>query len=719
MALRNISQITCSLNLGLIFAADYSYDPNSGVTITLTFASQNGTYTKPTLLQKAFIQIGGANFSMYAVASRKSLASGRRVMEVVFVDEFFQLDNYLVVLTGRGCGEGVYELGTPVDNRTEAQKVADALDPIAQQIATLTQFPDVQYTFNDFLAILRQKFTVQVSATYSTTITNDFTGTFGDVLSAWCNFFNLAFFFENSIIKIFNPTTLTITLPTEVSLSTNDIISFEEEEDIRSTYNKTCFNWFQQEGGQFALNQTTNDNGALLTRTETLFPIGYEFNLHQTSMSLTQVAAAQFGEQFWFLYNYYNGSEAANCGWAKQTATSDTVFTSATNLGLGVTKTDPDAFQQRYDAFRGYGDIAGRWYLSNEKSSLAVDTAFNWFDESEGQIFTFSGALADSRALDPTFLAPTNQGVNSIPGTHINQYYSGVNYVGNRMAYRDDRINATDFTLTTDQQNLVNQYFDAIYSAPGSNAMPFAATLGNGSYAGYQNIAPTALPDSLKTLFNGIPAMTTGFQSRFLSVPIKGIAQEDYISMKASQNEPSEVEIVNGADGPNVVSNTAVIKTRKQGAYTVYYNKYAQCGSAASQGNYFNRRFEPNQISSDVAISFEFSKQANNTYRINRDYSTLNALVNNPLLPQLAQARPFSTHRVSFTVNYFRDIPLNFLTNGLVNMSISIGDAGVTASYTFSNEVLQVPNSTNRANEFEQQIRNSWIRQYRPNQVIT
>ena len=52
-------------------------------------------------------------------------------------------------------------------------------------------------------------------------------------------------------------------------------------------------------------------------------------------------------------------------------------------------------------------------------------------------------------------------------------------------------------------------------------------------------------------------------------------------------------------------------------------------------------------------------------------------------------------------------------------MDISIGDAGVSSSYTFSNEVLQVPNVDQQFNKFEQQIRNSYIRRHEPQQVIT
>lgn len=714
MAITPIAQITCSLNLGLIYSIDYSYTPQNGAAITLFFVNAQGTYTRPTYLQKAQIRIGNASFSMYVVASEIQLSSGRRVMSVEFVDETFQLDNYQVVLTGKGCGTNVFQLGTPVDNRSLAQKQLDALDPVAQQIAEFTEFPDIEYKFNDFLNVLRQKLAVQVDTQFDTTITNTYSGTFRDVLDAWCSFFAISWFVENSVIKIFNPTTLIINLPTQPP----DALEYSSLEDIRSTYGKTCYNWFEQQGGEFPLNQTSDDNGPLFVRTETLFPIGYEANLPQNPMDLNQVAAAQFGQPFWFLYNYNLGTTAAQCGWTPVTNGSDTLFrTVQTNLGpdARVATFDQTTFNERFAAYKAYGETtAGRWYLSNEKDSLAVDQGYQWFDESNGQIFDFTDV--DDKAINLTYLAPTNDGTNVIPGTPINSFYSGINYVGNRMAYEDNIVNATSFSLTPAQTAMVNSTFQSLFEAQGDESLNYSAI------GGYPNVfiayPAITIPQDLTTLFNGVPALTTGFRPRFVSVPLKGVRTADYATLKASQDEPDNVQIVNGSAGGNVTSNTAVIKTLKQGTYTIYYDKYSQCASADSTGPYFQHRFDQRQISPDNTIQFSFTKQAANTYRLNRDFATINALVNNPLLPQLAQPRAFPTKRVSFTVNYFYDVPTNFLTNGLVGLTVSIGDNGVTASYTYSNEVLEVPYPDNQFAAYEQQIRNSAVRHYTPTSVI-
>lgn len=717
MAIRTIAQITCSLNLGLIYSAQYSYSPEGGSEITLFFVNQQGVYTRPTYLHKAFIQIGNASFSMNVVASDIQLSAGRRVIEVTFVDDTYLLNNYSVVLTGKGSGFNIYELGAPVDHRTTAQKLTDALDPTAQQITEFTTFSDIEYSFDDFLAVLRQKFTVQVVTAYDSSITNIYMGTFRQVLDQWCALFNLSWFVENGGIKIFNPTTLTITLPSQPT----DAIEYNSSEDIRDTYGKTCYNWFQQEGGQFPLNQTSDQNGDLLVRTNTLFPIGYEFNLPQPPIDLNQVAAAQFGSNFWFLYNYYKGSTAQECGWTPLTnlPSNISINTSVSLLGR-IAAVNQNRFDNQFEAYSTYGkNIAGRFYMSYELDTLAIDRGYTWFDETAGQITSFINV--DNKAISPDYLTPTTEGVNIIPETFINVSYSGVNYVGNRIVYQDSTPNATNFNLPVATEALVNNTYQSIHEIPGSQSLDFNSELaplyGNlNTYVGYNAIT---VPQDLALMFNNISAYTTGFAPRFNAIPIKGIRPSDYSTLKSSQVEQPGIKIVNGNDGGTVVGNTSVIKTLKAGAYTVYYDKYAQIASAYATGPYFQHRFDPRQISVDNPVQFSFNKQAGNIYQLNRDYSTIDRLVNNPLLPSLAQPRSFPTRRVTFTVNYFYDVPTNFLTNGLVGFNVSVGDGGVTASYSYSNEILQVPYPEDRFAQYEQQVRNSAVRHYAPTSVIT
>lgn len=728
--MRSLPQVSCSLNLGLIYSVDYSYSPSDGVSIKLYFVNQNGVYpTAPLPLQKAFIRIGSASFSVYPVRGDVELSAGRRVMSVEFVDEFYQLDKYYVVLPGRGCGTNVYTLGTQVDNRAESVKLSSAIDRTAQQIKKLTQFPDYEYSFNDFLALLRTKFNVQVNAFFNTTVTQAFEGSFRNVLDEWCKYYNLCFFFENSIIKIFDPTRLNIVMPVKPA----DAIAYNVGWDTRSTYGKTVCNWFQQDGGEYPLNQTSNTNGPLLVRSATLYPLGYEFNLPQLLTSqeaLNQTAAAMNGQAYWFLYNYNlgNTSLSTQCGFTPISERTDIpsslgCIRSAFNLSTPgrIAIFNQQIFNQNYEMYQQYGQqIAGRYYLSERKDDLAIDQKFTWFDESEGQIFNFTNV--DNKAIQLTYLTPTNDGTNQIPGTAINNGYAGINYVGNRIAYRDDY----DMMLTgvfniTMIQGLVDTTYDRLANTPGSNSFntdelnPYIT----GANVCVVYVPGSGIPQEIVSTFADIPSQADVFKPRFSAVPIRGISSSDYSTLKSSQSEPDGVAIVNGNNGPTVVTNTSVIKTLQQGAYTIYYDKYAQCASASTPDSHFSYQFDVRQISNDNQIGISFTKQSNNSYKLNRDYGFINSIVKNPLLPTLAQARAFPTQSVSFSLNYFYDVPANFLTNGLVGMSVSVGDNGVTATYSYSNSVLKVPDGAEDYAKLAQNMKNSWLRTYRPKEVIT
>lgn len=721
--MRSISQISCSLNLGLVYSLDYSYDPRAGISMKLYFVREDGSvanYQPPLPLQKAYIQVGAASFAMYPVNAGIELAPGKRIQWVEFEDDFFRLKSFYVVLPGRGCGTNVFTLGRPVDSRTEAQKIAAAIDPVAQQIQTLTVFPDYEYTFNDFISLLRAHFPVSINATYNGTITRPVEGSFDSVLSDWCVYYNLSFFFENGTIKIFDPTRLTINLPTLAG----DMVTYTQETDIRSTYGRTVCNWFQQNGGEYPLSQTSNTSGPIQVATRTLWPIGHEFGLTQNPMDLNQVAAAMYGMNYWFLYNFYNGSTSVQCGWTPISAASyqsTPAGQSVRAVNAGAAIVIPGVMEQRFEAYQQYGQsIAGRYYLSDRVDNLSTDQTYTWFNESLGPVVNFTGDSNKIISLD--YLTPSDQSAaNTVDGTFLNTYFSGINYVGNRLLYKDlNQVNLTAaFTLPSGTQALVDTTYQAITDVGGSESMNLTTiSVANGG----AQIVPYSLvtiPQDVSLTFLNPGAGFTGFLPRFPSISLKGIRTADYVTLQASQGEPNNVKIVNGTSGPNIVTNTSVLKTLQQGSYTVYYDKYLRCAYASSPNAYYGFRFDPHQVSVDNQINVTFNKLSNNTYVLQRDYAFINTLVNNPFLPTLAQPRTFPTRHVTFSLNYFYPVPVNFLSNGLVSMSVAVGDNGINASYTFSNEMLEVPDRQNQFDAYAQAIRNSWIQTYKPKEVIT
>lgn len=740
MALKTLTNIFCGLNLGLIYNLSYSYSPQDGVKISILFAKEDGVYPNLQILPltKTSIQIGTAFFSMYPISYNiEKSGSGRRVMQVDFIDETFRLDNYLVVLTGRGCGEGVYQLGSSVDRRTTQQKVKDALDPDAQTIKNFTQFDDVEYSFDTFLNVLRTQFNVQINATYEISFTKQYTGTFRDVLNNWCNFYNLSYFFENNVLNIFDPTKITINLPKQLDVI--DALEYNYSESAESTYSKTAFIYFQKDGDQFNLNKSSSNSNVISTAT--LYPVGGELNLKtlQTNLDLNQVVAAQYGKEFWFLYNYFKGTAAIECGWTiistldienVNLRTSITSLLKAGILGSSqIAKINNKIFDQKYEAYFNYGQkIAGKYYISDTRFNLLKDSLTQWFNVTDATIVNFASDFAKQYQVTLEYLSANNSTIgesNAIPETVINSYFDGVKYLGDRMVFIDSKFNPSENLppLDTNLLSSVDLFYKQVFiGVDGSNSID-TSSLGGESYVVFFG---TNFDQPILDVFNSITDLTKLFQARYKIVDLDGLDKQDLSKFIDSEKQGDNIKIVQNSD-ISVTGNTGIIRAINNGSSVVYYDKFSKCASFSSPSiGTFKRRFNQQNISYDIPVVFSYQNKANNTYKIDRDLTNINKIINSNLLQTIAQPRTFTTQKVTMSFNYFYAVPANFLTNGLVSFNLEIGDNGITASYVFSNEVLQVPFSDSGGNvsesfieKLESVIKNSWIRTYSPTQVIT
>jgi len=742
--MRALSTVSCSLNLGLIYNIDYSYSPENGVAITIFFVNESGEYSTPNLLPmtKANVSIGGASFSVYPKSYKLSKAAGRRVISVEFIDEIFMLNNYYVVLTNRGCGEGIYPLGQPVDKRTDAQKITDALDPDAQVTKNFAQFEDVEYGFRDFLNVLQTVFPVLFTSAIDELVTRDTIGTFREVLDDWCSFLGLAYFFENGYLNIYNPTNLTINLPSKPS----DAISYEISEDIENTFSKTICSYFEKEGGEIEYNADLEDivaPGATDTSTSpkanditshfTLYPAGYAISPVQTSMDLKQVAAAMFGKEFWLLYNYNNATMPI-CGW--------NFGNFAVNAGVLPAEVDDIVFQETFKAYSEYGTFAGRWYLSDEIiGGLEILETNSWYSEVEGPVYRVDSYLANERAISLSFISPPNSANQFIPETVVNKYFPGIVTKGKRMSFFDAKDNGqiAAFSVSDSMRLEINASY-ASFRPDGSNSLNLSGLGTPGkNYIGYY--APK-ISDALLVIMTSI---TKGeydqyLKPRYASYPVKGVKRDDVINRKRIKSMPKLTESVGSggaatgfesptpittADVPSVVKgkapvavqNSSSLRAKKNGSRVAYYDKINLCKSFSSSGKYFKRIFDIHKISDDNQLKYTFNQGAGN-YSITRDYAEISAIMNNPTLQLSATSRTFAAKTVSFTVNYFYQVPFSFLSSGLVSVQMSVTDSGVTCSYTFSNRILNVPISGNEIQKIQNSLKYSSSRQYTPTSVV-
>jgi len=767
--LNNIPQIICSLfPQYYIYNFQYTFTPQEGVRMKIYFVSKDGKYISPILSVQQYVNVAivtqGINFNVYATKYGFEYKYGRRVMWVEFVDDVFKLENYYIALTGTACGFRIYQLGTNVDNRSVTQQLAQAIDPISQQIRNFTQFPDYEYGFQDFLNILQQKFSLAPTLpSFDPTFKKSFIGTFKTVLNEWCKFYNLSWYYENGKLYIIDPTNLIMnfnpgTVPT-------DVLEYEYSESLEETFGKTVSMWYQIQGNQL----TINGAGENILVTATMYPLGQNLNgiqsianeiqnsvqstlgnianivnpqttnitTAQTIPDPNQVAAALYGEKFWFLYNYYNGTASTECGWTPiPISSSQATVILGTNVGkslnainLQVATLDKDFFDQKYQAYSQYAQkIAGKYYVSNQVSNIDDMKTYNWYNITNGQIFDFTSAFADSLKITMEYALSQNGTIQAIPDTNINQFFDGIKYIGNVMYYKDTTFpDTSQYTLDDVTSSAVNAYYDLLMGQEGTNSLDFSELTqpqGLQKYLAYQDVIgyPNVSNSSIQGYINNLSTVATALQPTFSTFNVIGAKTDDINNMKIVGKLPSTINIVDNVS-TNIAGNTSVLRVPKDGGYVLYYDKIANCISAYSDGNYFQHLFETKPISSDTPIPLSLQISPDGTqYVLNRDLTQLNVQMSQQLLIALSAPRTFNTIEVSYTFNYLPNgiFGITPITKGLVGIDWEQGDEGMTLTCKFSNAILKVPNSSESfLQKLELQLKNSWIRNYNPQNVVT
>ncbi len=761
MAIRSLPNASCSLNLGLIYRLSMSFQPGDGVRITAYFVNESGNYVAPILngRQEASIRFGALAFAVLPVSYSLGLAYGRRIMQVTFIDGTRVLDEYLITLPGRGCGQNVIVLGRPMNPSLLTPRNDN------ERIQNFTQFQDYEYSFSDFITEINKVISVTAPADVDNTITKPFTGTLREVLNAWCSFFGLAWYVENSKIRVINPSTFAFTFPTP--LPPADAIDFETFESIEDCYDTTAALYFNQQGGVRNVNQAASEgnlkiDGDLTVLTATLYPVGHEFNLSQVMPDLNQVAAAMYGKSTWFLYNLYNNiaNISTECGWTPIQNAGGVSATSISSVGGQIAVIDENLFEQKFQAYAEYGEsIAGRYYLSAPRSDIDLLPLFSWFNETEGQIFDYTTEDANALKIDfrilsqgdnpdviggappdfPDTFFPPNVGVpdgyqNVVEGTTINQYYPGINYTDNRLLWFDKAFPAiaTEFALNTTTSSSLDNLFNAYFNgAEGSQSFSFSTL----QPASGRKLVAYFVPNitgvewqNVRDVLASIPAKAEKLKPRFTAVNASGIRTGDLASLsssKTAQANGEELTIItsNPNDTSPVFSNTSYIKAIVQGEYSLYFTKFSKCVSASSTPSALvrpiKRKFQMKDVSTDIEVPVTLQKTSGNAYKLDRNLTNVNKVVNESLAKKFAIGNTIPRRRTTFKTNYLVDgITSNFFQQGLVAFDLEINDNGIDATYTFGNDLVSVPDTPAAIEKLEREIKNSWIRTFNPPQTF-
>lgn len=701
MAINKIPQVTCGLNLGYIYNISYDYIPQEGIKISIYFVNDNGIFNVDSSIlspsNKTNITIGNASFNLYPIKYELLRSVERKVLRIDFVDETFKLENYYVVLLGRGCGENVYQLGQIVNTDLNIGNT----------------FPDIEYYFTDFLNILRSKFPVNVLANFDDSLPKTFTGTFKSVLSEWCAYYNLAFFFENSVINIVDRATLDIEFPTNEDVT--EALEFNVSESLENTYATTAFSYIQRPGKKIGLeglikyvtlfpidnnSSVANDFDQVLNDISSSLNFGGSATTSSqytvSNVNLLQVAAALLGQEYWFLYNYANGS-LQECGWSSadvSIAAGDPTWAQIMGpngvgaVGAKFAQLDEKVFNAKFQFYKEFGEkIAGRYYLSEARTDID-DERYRWFNN-EDQNTSF----ISQQRVDVTFVS---QGQNNsspafIPGTYINEYFQGISYLGNHIVYTDtiNKSFSSIFSIPASIAQLIKGYFEALTGEgfTGAKSMDFT-NLGI-KYIIYKD---QTLDQSIVQSFSSLSSYLPLFEPRYTSYSIKGTTQ---VSPTANFTP----------GGLAMVQANAI--------YTEYLELLRSdiCNSQSSSdgSKAYKRNFINFSVSNDIETPAIANQISNSTYQTQIDLTNMLLYLATPILKALAAENDVPLKTVTFTLNYFYDVPISFISNGLTSMKLEVNENGISASYTYSNSMVQRIKSQAFIEELERSIRNSWI----------
>ncbi len=719
MAIKSIPRITCSLNLGYIYNLSYNYTPREGVRMTLFFVNESGNYQTKFLSVKdpCVIKIGSIMFRMYPITWRTAFSSGQKILQVDFIDSTFKLENYYVVLTDEGCGANVYQLGTPLreltpPGMTSAQEKAWIAEKNMREAA---YFADQDYSFGSFISLLKKKFTVSISGA-NLNARNAYTGSFADVLNSWCSDLGLAYFFENSTLKIVDATKNDAVFPDIPA----DAINIAQSESLDGTFSKTSANIFKANGEVY--DRTTPvityiKVSPISSRSDVFYVDRDGIQKPVADLPKDVIAASLLGKSAFFAYIYNNGISKESLGdnkdYYKYLGLTRAYYYANQNLAdtfallaqmvdttnLYIASIDESTLDYYYNFFRNIGELYGRYYLSDKVgTNMQYLEQFTWVQEdgvspaklepimpptqnvsiSPSNVSDYINSVIDQISQNATTVFSNIGGdsggdnVYALPGTD-SDYFRGFLTAGSRMMFEDTayKDKYSVFDLSAEQTTTLDSIYGSIANGiDGSRGMQAVASIlpdGNGYL----------MCDILETLTNGLD---------FLNSAIETLKQQITPTWTTYRN----------------------LKGTWQRPIRDYYNKVAMCNSA-SEGvneNVKSHLFDAMTISSDTPtyVTTSYGKKVINTSNIDMGL----------FLSERTFSRAFTSRSMSFSTNYLLDTIYNPISQGLDSMSIEVGDNGIRSTYNFSNNYLVIPNNNSLYRALDRNMRESQRRGYKP-----
>lgn len=790
--IKKLEKVYCSLNLGFIYNISYNFSPQDGSTITIFFVNETGDYDKSFLstINPVSIKIGKAQFQMYAISYEENMDNSRKVIGVTFIDNTFLLNNYYIVLGKRGCGQNVHSLGTPVLDEVNNQ----ILTVRERQIRDLTQLFDLEYSFLDFINVLQTVFPVALAVPIDSTVKRDFTGSFKEVLNAWCSYLDYFYFFQDGVIQIYAAANFSLTFP---DIPT-EALSFSRKESLANTYSKTASLYYEDEGGEQAIDSMVDAGGAAskdakgngagadsnsnnyityISLSPYNGPLAFgDFEQLSPEPNFQQCAAASYGIEFWFLYNYYNAIGAIDID-IKDTNNNITTkgkyfpeigLTTVSNFaanadlasysntidalgGNGFSLINSEVINNNFEKYKNYGQkVAGRLYMTTAQWNLDYYDQFTFVVANQLFELDDGGQLIDQSNYKLQQFTTQEGQIGILPDTSVNGF-EGLTADGNRMVYFDNYTVDFDamFALSDSRKSSLKQVYDAlVIGVPSSNNIP-NSFMGGGDWVVYKdtflsdNSVGSFINETLQDFLLNPSAMVPRYPNAIDFVGYSKINNLNFNSTQGTVDGKDKTTIKKkGATGSqtNTTPNSSVNNPRQNTASNVrvssndsitttttigginnnqaiqpyaFYAKLQKC-SSMTQGfgnNVLGHRFQAKQISVDTPLRVVTNKQGN-SYTITRDTSYIDDTRWQEVLRLISQPNTFTEQSISFSTNFFYEVPEKFLLNGLTSLSLEVSADGLTANYTFSNAMMFIREYEAEEAKIERAIKQSYIRKY-------
>lgn len=710
---------------GYIYNVDYNASfGESPSLLKVTLVNENGIYsidqTDLSLVGNATSIMLGTNIQlfMYLIQYELENSPKGKLLQLQYVDEsVFYLDNNVVKLKARGVNNESWSNTFVVGEELNRVDIIGAGPASASVIinpdayVTNIRVTEVLYTFYQLLDAIEGTIPLGALPPIDTQVEGYFqtyAGNLREVLSAWCNDLGYGFYWENrclNFIDLRNPANFTaVSAYANAIVAANNIQQSNTSYSLHDTISRGCYSFFGKDGMPIQDNPIPTGNAYsfnCLTTDNIPWVAGYSVG-PATIFDLPRVQGAYYGPETFLLSSLTSlptaGSLSLNSYSAVVVNNNNpdlAVVTRGTNYqntysGYNwwkVTVNNTQPFDTIYSQYKAIADFWGSFFYyemtSDQVSQLQLSATNKWYGANTPMptVDLLDNVLSPLSPLIQNYTGLTLDGFirninNDVIETNANAQLSSTE--GYLIIQNNGTWNPVNNVTLFSANNTV------IIEGP-NNVAQFNSGLAVAFYVGINvqqgntvpNFSAIQMPQTIPITIFGKPIQTTlAITDYFPRVEFEGYIPP--LSLNVNKKEINFVSIsedqIVSASSSTINRNAAAVgvlrsqmpSTQNTPDYVIWSNNFNGANSNLI-GSYVQALSLNN-----FAIAFELFGAA------------------------LTFSQPGPFYNVSFTVpniNLIQSVlsstPLD-VSNGLNSISVSIGDNGISTTYTVGTQLMKL-----------------------------